>query len=29
VREYWYIGSILARSDMEKKRTDEWTAIGL
>ena len=29
VREYWYIGSMLARSDMEKNSTEEWTAIGL
>ena len=28
-REYWYIGSILARSDIEKNRTEEWTATGL
>ena len=29
VREYWYMGSMLARSVMEKNRTEEWTAIGL
>lgn len=29
VREYWYIGSMLARSLMEKNNTEEWTAIGL
>lgn len=28
-REYWYMGSILARSVMEKNRMDEWIAIGL
>ena len=29
VREYWYMGSMLARSEMEKKRMEECTAIGL
>jgi len=29
VREYWYIGSILARSAMEKNSTAEWVAIGV
>ena len=29
VREYWYIGSILANSEMQKKRMEEWTATGL
>ena len=29
VSEYWYMGSMLARSVMEKKRMEEWTAIGL
>lgn len=29
VSEYWYIGSMLARSEMQKKRMDEWTATGL
>lgn len=28
VREYWYIGSILARSAIEKNRMDEWIEIG-
>lgn len=28
VREYWYMGSMLARSAMEKNRMDEWTAMG-
>lgn len=28
-REYWYMGSILARSVMEKNRIEEWIAIGL
>ena len=27
--EYWYIGSMLARSAMEKNRTEECCAIGL
>lgn len=27
--EYWYIGSMLAKSAMEKNRTDECCAIGL
>ena len=29
VREYWYMGSMLARSEMQKKRMEEWTATGL
>jgi len=29
VREYWYMGSMLARSVMEKKRMEECTAMGL
>ena len=29
VREYWYIGSMLARSAMQKNRMDEWTAMGV
>lgn len=29
VSEYWYIGSILARSAMEKNSTAEWLAIGV
>jgi len=29
VREYWYMGSMLARSVMEKNSTDEWMAMGL
>ena len=28
-REYWYMGSILARSVIEKKRMEEWIAMGL
>lgn len=28
VREYWYIGSMFARSEMQKKRMDECTATG-
>ena len=28
-REYWYIGSMLARSAIEKKRMVEWTAMGV
>lgn len=27
--EYWYIGSMLARSAIEKNSTVEWIAIGL
>ena len=27
-REYWYIGSMLARSAMEKNSTEEWIAMG-
>ena len=29
VREYWYMGSILAKSDIQKKRIEEWMATGL
>ena len=29
LREYWYIGSMLAKSAIEKKRMVECTAIGL
>ena len=29
VSEYWYMGSMLARSVMEKNRIEEWMAIGL
>ena len=29
VREYWYIGSILGKSAIEKKRIDECLAMGL
>ena len=29
VSEYWYIGSILARSEMQKNKMDEWVATGL
>ena len=29
VREYWYMGSILARSAMEKNNTAEWVAMGV
>ena len=29
VREYWYMGSMLARSAMQKNRMEEWTAIGV
>ena len=29
VREYWYIGSILAKSDIQKNRIAEWMATGL
>jgi len=29
VKEYWYIGSILARSDIQKNRIEEWIATGL
>ena len=28
VREYWYIGSMLAKSEIEKNMTAEWMAIG-
>lgn len=28
VSEYWYMGSMLARSAMEKNRMEEWTAMG-
>jgi hypothetical protein len=27
--EYWYMGSMLARSAMVKKRMVEWMAMGL
>ena len=26
--EYWYMGSMLGRSVMEKKRTEPWAATG-
>lgn len=26
--EYWYVGSMLARSAIEKNKMEEWTAIG-
>lgn len=29
VREYWYMGSMFAKSAMEKNRMVEWTAIGV
>lgn len=29
VREYWYMGSMLARSAMEKNKMAEWMAIGV
>ena len=29
VSEYWYMGSMLARSAMEKNSTAEWFAIGV
>ena len=28
ISEYWYIGSMLARSVMEKKRMEAWAATG-
>lgn len=27
--EYWYMGSMLARSAMEKNKMAEWTAMGV
>ena len=27
-REYWYIGSMLAMSEVQKNRTDPWAATG-
>ncbi len=29
VSEYWYMGSILAKSEIEKKRIEDWMATGL
>lgn len=29
VSEYWYIGSMLARSEIQKNRMEEWIATGL
>ena len=28
-KEYWYIGSMLAKSAIEKNRMEEWIAIGV
>jgi len=29
IREYWYIGSMLARSEIQKNKMEECTATGL